>query len=179
MGPGEGNRWVQNIIPATSELEFGVRTPRSEDLSELKKKVERCFLAGKEATGCELTVEWTMEYKDLRNNAALQEEYKSYMESHQDVPVNVIEPLGSTDFGDVSHVCPSIHPMFAIPVQGENSGNHTYGFAKAAATEEAHNETLKVSAGIAVTAARVLLDSSFAARVRNNFDTQVLGQVNE
>ena len=36
---------------------------------------------------------------------------------------------GSTDMGNVSYVCPSIHPFFSI---GTNAANHTKDFTAAA-----------------------------------------------
>jgi len=43
----------------------------------------------------------------------------------EEVPEQDGTPPGSTDMGDVSHVVPSIHPMFYI---GGQEVNHTRGF---------------------------------------------------
>ena len=51
-------------------------------------------------------------------------------------------------------------------------GNHTPAFAKAAATMEAHNATITVSKGLALTALRVLDDARFFGQVKAAFDTQ-------
>jgi hypothetical protein len=70
--------------------------------------------------------------------------------------------------GNVSYEVPSIHPIYAIPTP-PGQGNHTRGFTKAAATEEAHQLTLKSAKGIAVVAWKVLADQSFAEEVRKAF----------
>lgn len=44
-----------NIIPAYSELNYCVRTTRVKELPELKAKVEACFRAAADATGCQVT----------------------------------------------------------------------------------------------------------------------------
>lgn len=43
-----------NIIPAYSELNYCVRTTRVKELPELKAKVEACFRAAADATGCQV-----------------------------------------------------------------------------------------------------------------------------
>lgn len=44
-----------NIIPAYSELNYCVRTTWVKELPELKAKVEACFRAAADATGCQVT----------------------------------------------------------------------------------------------------------------------------
>src|ERR1019366_7474325 len=44
--------------------------------------------------------------------------------------------VGSTDVGDVSYACPTIHPEVAIIHEGVSC--HTHEFREAAATEHAH-----------------------------------------
>ena len=46
---------------------------------------------------------------------------------------------GSTDMGNVSHVVPSIHPLFAI---GTAAANHTRAFTEAAGIHQGHNSEL-------------------------------------
>ncbi|KAJ2930843.1 hypothetical protein H1R20_g6258, partial [Candolleomyces eurysporus] len=66
----------------------------------------------------------------------------------------------STDFGNVSYALPALHPAFAIPTV-PNGGNHTPAFARAAATQEAHDAMLLITQGLAMTAYRVLADAQF------------------
>jgi len=135
------------------------------------ERVESCFDAAAKATGCTIKKVWTMEYKDLKNNSPLADEYASYMKDRQDTVVGEMPALGSTDFGDISYAMPSLHPAFAIPLPGTGvgSGNHTPGFAKAAGEPEAHLPTLQAACGIAATGLRVLTDEGFAKEVKKKF----------
>lgn len=164
--------WVCNIIPAHSRLEFGVRHPKLEEVEKLKKRVEKCIEAAALATGCKLKMHWKMSYADMVDNSVLGFEYKRYMEAEQktDIPVSD-KAFGSTDFGDVTYALPALHPLFWIPV-GPGEGNHTPGFAKAAATPRAHEETIKVAKGLAATAWRVLTDDEFFQAAKEEFETE-------
>lgn len=46
---------TSNVIPAYSELKYCVRTTWVKELPELKAKVEACFRAAADATGCQVT----------------------------------------------------------------------------------------------------------------------------
>ena len=71
--------------------------------------------------------------------------------------------------GNVSHVCPSFHGVYAIPVE-DNAVNHTPGFTKAAGTDEAYRLTVATSKGMAGVGLRVLLDDAFAKEVKAQFE---------
>lgn len=71
--------------------------------------------------------------------------------------------------GNVSHVCPSFHGLYAIPVQ-DGAVNHTQGFTDAAATDDAHKLTTLTSKGMAGVAVRILIDEDFANEVKDLFD---------
>lgn len=47
---------------------------------------------------------------------------------------------------------------------------HTEAFRDSAKTEEAHNITMSVGKGMAVTGLKVLTDESFAAQVKDYFE---------
>ena len=68
--------------------------------------------------------------------------------------------------GNVSHVVPSIHPMYSI---GTTAPNHSHAFTTAAATEEAHEKTLIASQAMAMTAIDVLCKQDFMGKVRIDF----------
>lgn len=113
--------------------------------------------------------EWIMTYYDLSNSEVLGGAYSSYRQDRQHVKLNQIPTLGSTDFGNVSYALPALHPMFAIPV-GMGEGNHTPGFATAAATIEAHAATLSASKAIAFAGWRILESESFAKQCWSEFE---------
>lgn len=71
--------------------------------------------------------------------------------------------LASTDMGNVSHVVPSIHPMYSIGT------NHSHSFTTAAITQHAHEKTLIASKAMAMTAIDVLCNQDRMEKVRNDF----------
>ncbi|POW01599.1 hypothetical protein PSTT_12367 [Puccinia striiformis] len=160
---------VSNVIPDYAWLRYDIRAPTKDGMEKLKARVMKCFQAASDSSGCRIKVEEEMVYADLVNNLPLAQEYHKYMENVMGIAVPMDGPtLGSTDFGNVSYEVPSIHPIYAIPTL-PGQGNHTRGFTKAAATEEAHDLTLKSAKGIAVTAWKVLADKSFAEEVHKAF----------
>jgi metal-dependent amidase/aminoacylase/carboxypeptidase family protein len=58
-------------------------------------------------------------------------------------------PAGSTDMGNVSHVVPTIHPMFGISA---DFGNHHPGFTAGAGTPAALQEARDAAKMMALTA---------------------------
>ncbi|KAF7309827.1 Aminoacylase 1-like protein 2 [Mycena indigotica] len=70
--------------------------------------------------------------------------------------------------GNVTYVLPALHPGFAIPTE-PGQGNHTAGFAKAAASQKAHNATMLVTKGLAHTGFRALRDEAFFKQVKAAF----------
>ena len=77
--------------------------------------------------------------------------------------------VGSTDMGNVSHVKPSIHPMFKIPTEGPN---HTKAFTDASIKPEAQEPTIKIAKCIAMTAIDVLYDKKLLDQMYKDFNKE-------
>jgi hypothetical protein len=75
--------------------------------------------------------------------------------------------VGSTDVGDVSYACPTIHPEVAIIHEGVSC--HTHEFREAAASEHAHDVMLRGAAALALTGADVIADAAIREAVRTSF----------
>ncbi|GKZ73769.1 hypothetical protein AnigIFM50267_010706 [Aspergillus niger] len=165
-----------NIIPMSATMEYSMRSPTSESLNVLKKKLTDCLEAAATATGCELELKWGVGYADLKPNPTICRSYVSALKAmghHAILDGSNIEGVlngGSTDMGNVSHAVPGFHAMFAIPTEGVN---HTPQFTAGAGSAEAFKRSLACAAGMAVTACRILVDDTFAAQVRSDFDSGV------
>lgn len=119
--------------------------------------------------GCEVSVEWNPQrYLDVLSNNTLAELYQSNAKT-LGVEFHGADFTASTDMGNVSHVVPSIHPMYSI---NTTAPNHSHAFTTAAATEVANQKTLVASKVMAMTAIDVLCDSDVIAKVRNDFELQ-------
>ncbi|KAI0354542.1 amidohydrolase [Trametes cingulata] len=169
-----GRDWAPNVIPDYAKLRYIVRAPTWAELEALRARVRACFDAAALATACKIEVKLGAGYFELRNNDVLGGEYANVVGDRYGI-TTVSSKDGanfSTDFGNVTHALPALHPAYSIPTE-PNGSNHTPQFTKSAATEEAHAATLKVAAGLAATGVRVLADAQFAQQVKKFFeDTQ-------
>lgn len=162
----QGHEWAPNVIPGESTMLFNVRATRLGKLREVKDKVRRCFEAGALATGCTVEIDEGVAYADVQNDAVLKGDYQAFVKEHFGEECPDTAWSASTDFGNVTYEMPALHPTFGIPVEDEKTcGNHTVGFAAAARTEEAHKLALESAEGIAVVAARVVVEREYREKV--------------
>ncbi|KAJ8453802.1 hypothetical protein ONZ51_g13394 [Trametes cubensis] len=159
------------VIPDYAKLRYIVRASNWAELEALRKRVRACFDAAALATACKIQVTLGAGYFELRNNDVLGRDYANVVgRKYGMTTVSSSEGAKfSTDFGNVTHALPALHPAYSIPTE-PNGSNHTPQFAKAAATPEAHAATLKVATGLAATGVRVLADAEFARRVTKYFE---------
>lgn len=108
-----------NVIPDYTRSSWYVRAEHRNRLDELIPKVEACFHAAAQATGCTLKVECVGHvYDELVSNPVMVSLYAAnsaalgrQMLRGTDLPAS---QTGSTDMGNVSKLVPSIHPMLGI-----------------------------------------------------------------
>lgn len=108
-----------NVIPGHTSMSWYVRAASDERLDDIQPRVLQCFEAAALATGCTLTVtDMGHRYRDLQTDpvmaklyAANSERLGRKMNFLADIPP---ETSGSTDMGNVSYECPSIHPMLDL-----------------------------------------------------------------
>ncbi|PVD27947.1 hypothetical protein C0Q70_10523 [Pomacea canaliculata] len=135
-----------NIIPDFAELELIIRAETDADLKVLKDKLYNNFHAAASATGCSVEIiPEAVQYSAMVINSSL---IKAYEANAADLdiqfePVRADVPRGSTDMGNVSHVVPSIHPMYSV---GRNALNHTREFTEASDEEDGDDLTGRKSA---------------------------------
>lgn len=130
-----------NIIPSYTKSAWYVRAANRARLAELSARVEACFAAAAQATGCT----WEMSehghpYDNLVSNPDMVELFKANaaalgrpMLRGTDFPPGA---SGSTDMGNVSHAVPTIHPFLSIncaPVV-----NHQPEFASHTVSPDGH-----------------------------------------
>ena len=70
--------------------------------------------------------------------------------------------------GNVSHVLPSLHPNFRIPV-ADGQGNHTRSFEEAAGKPEAEDAMLQASKALALTVLDAYTSETFREEMRAAF----------
>ncbi|KAH8587412.1 hypothetical protein B0O99DRAFT_601664 [Bisporella sp. PMI_857] len=165
-----------NVIPARALLAYNVRGATLKDTKILQKRVVNCFEGAAIATGCHVEFEEENNYAEMAPSRGLCAAYSKFMLDlgypqlcDANDPNSVPAPGSySTDQGNVSHVCPSIHPVYTIP-SDDGASNHTHQFTKAAITDEAYRLTIAAAQGMAATAWKFLTDDSFAKDVKEEF----------
>ncbi len=164
-----------NIVPDTAVAQFYVRSPDKVYLQELTKKVINCAKAGALAAGAELEYRnFEASYDNMVTNEKLQEVFT------KNLKLNGVENIakgvtsgGSTDMGNVSQVCPSIHPYFAICEEGTELIGHSVEFADASVSEVAIENMLKTINALVLTAVDVILDAELLKDIKEEFKATV------
>jgi amidohydrolase len=127
-----------NIIPGYTSMSWGIRAPTDERLDEIYPRVIQCFEAAALATGCTMEIKKIgHRYKDMRSDPIMAELYARNSERvgrkmnfFRDLPPAT---SGSTDMGNVSYECPSIHPV--LDLYGYPIVNHQKEFAALTITD--------------------------------------------
>ena len=139
-----------NIIPELSVMQYYIRAPTREDVSELKPKMISCFEAAAKATGCTVDIDMNESpYDNMVHNRVMTSLYQSNAQQLGLTHVEYTTPCGSTDMGNVSHVVPAIHPMFQIGT--DTKAYHTREFTAVANTSGAYQSTLTTAKAMAMT----------------------------
>lgn len=163
----EGRDWAPNVIPDYAKMRYYVRARTWDETVALRARVNKCFEAAAHATSCTMSITEEDAIKDLRQNTVMSDEFAAIMSTRYKYAFTLGEETSaSTDFGNVTFELPSIHPGFVIPTV-IGGGNHTPAFTSAARTQEAHENAVAVSKGLATVGLRVLLDKPFLQSVIN------------
>lgn len=156
-----------NIIPERTALEYEVRTPNGEELSELRERVLNCFHGAALATGTTMDIRPIQpDYLDLRHDPDLMESYaRNLRAAGREVPEPGPVPRssgGSTDMGNITYAMPAIHP--ALAVLGAQGKPHTRQFAEETASPAADDAVLDGALAMAWTGLDVAADAEWRAR---------------
>jgi len=160
-----------NIVPATAATHWYVRAADMTRLSQLADRVAACLVAGAQASGCDVDLEWPEPaFADLVSNPVLETLYR---DNARRVGRNPLEPTadlrvtGSTDMGNVSHAVPSIHPMIAV--SPPEVVIHTPAFADCAGGPDGDQAAIDGAKALAMTVADVWLGDGVVDEVRRSF----------
>jgi metal-dependent amidase/aminoacylase/carboxypeptidase family protein len=97
----------------------------------------------------------------MRNNRVLGDRFRANMAAYGVEDMGDDPDAGSTDMGNVSWVCPTIHPDLAICDEGV--AGHSTAFRDASVTPRADETTLLAATLIAQTAVDLYLDPAVVA----------------
>ena len=160
-----------NIVPDYASAEFYIRANSSAYLRGLSEKVKNCARGAALGTGTRLEITnfegW---YDDLHTNRTLCERAVKYTKEFG--VTQGMEPYnatGSSDIGNVSYRCPSIHQWFDV-TNDTSVGTHTEGLCIGADSDYGYEQMFLVSKAFVKTAEDVLTDPAFLAAIREEFE---------
>jgi amidohydrolase len=156
-----------NIIPDRTRGWFMLRSPDQEHYEEMK--VRFTALANAAALATDTTVDLTFSggAMTMKQNRTLEARWVANAAAYGIVDQGPDPNSGSTDMGNVSWVCPTIHPELAIAPEG--TPGHSILFRDAAATPAADATTLLAATLVAQTAYELFADPELVAAAWRDF----------
>ena len=131
-----------NIIPDFTRSSWMIRAQKTQELKQLETKIIKCFKSAGLATGCKVNViEGNGIYENLVTDKKLASIFTKYSKDLSiDMKTNKAfdqSKNGSTDFGNISKLIPSLHAFLAIVPDDGSVVNHQPEFADATLTTAA------------------------------------------
>lgn len=106
---------IVNVVPADVRMESYVRARTIESMIDANMKVNRALMAGAMAVGAEIEITEIPGYLPILKHDSMEKVLRGNLEYIGLTSEDIIEGgdfTGSFDFGDVSHIMPTLHPMF-------------------------------------------------------------------
>lgn len=158
-----------NIIPDLAVANFYIREATTKEMLKLSERVKNCAKGAALATGTSLEIEnYEYTFKHLVTNEKLSSIYTKNLELQgiKDIPMS--DPTGSSDCGDVSHHCPTIHTYF--PISKCELTGHSLEFAKATITEEAYKGMKEAIFALVMTGKDILENENLLKEIKDEFN---------
>ncbi len=158
-----------NIIPDLAVADFYVREAVTKDMFALSERVKNCAKGAALATGTTLEIEnYEYTFKHLVTNETLSEAYVKNLNLQGITDIPVSKPSGSSDCGDVSHHCPTIHSYF--PISKCELTGHSTEFAEATVSEEGYKGLKEAVLALTMTGRDVLSDKELLKKIKAEFE---------
>lgn len=163
-----------NVVPDYAKAQFYVRSTTKSYNTELLEKVKNCARGAALATGTELKItKFEFNYDNMVTNETLS---KVFCDKIFEVAGIVVkEPrksTGSIDAGQVSQVCPTIHPYFDI-TNDTSIAAHTREFASHTLTPYAKEQMKNTIAALVLSAAEVITNKELFEEIKREFNSAV------
>lgn len=158
-----------NIVPDRAVAQFYVRAKTKNYLHELIQKVKNCAEASALATGASLEISnYEKSYDNMVAAPLLAQLVRNQFSvaGIKDIKAGRAS-LGSADAGNVSHVCPTVHAMFAIA--DESLAGHTKAFADATQSGQALSMMEKVTKAFALASLELLASPSLVEEIKDEY----------
>ena len=167
----EGGK-AANVVPDYTKVQFYVRSTTKSYNTELLERVKNCARGAALATGTELKItKFEFNYDNLVTNQTLSKVFNEKIYEVAGIVMN--EPAkntGSLDAGQVSQVCPTIHPYFDI-TNDKSIAGHTVEMAESTLTDYAKEQMKNTIAALVLTAAEVIQNPKLYEEIKHEFET--------
>jgi amidohydrolase len=156
-----------NIIPDRTKAWFMLRSPDQPYYETMRERFRAIAQAAALATDTTVEVTFSGGAKSMNRNRTLEARWVENAAAYG-IPDQGPDPAsGSTDMGNVSWVCPTIHPELSIADEG--TPGHSILFRDAAATPKADETTLMAATLVAQTAYELFADPSLVEAAWREF----------
>ena len=160
-----------NIVPDYSKVQFYVRSTTKTYNQELLERVKNCAWGAALATGTKLEItKFEFSYDNMVTNETLSKVFNDTIYELAGIVMN--EPAkstGSIDAGQVSQVCPTIHPYFDVTNDPSIAG-HTRELGESTLKDYAKEQMKNTIAALVLTAAKVIQDPKLYEEIKYEFD---------
>ncbi|WP_313344434.1 M20 family metallopeptidase [Sedimentibacter sp.] len=163
-----------NVVPDYTKSQFYVRSTSKIYNLELLEKIKNCARGAALATGCELKItKYEFNYDNLVTNQTLS---RVFSDKIFELTGIVMSPpnkgAGSLDAGQVSQVCPTIHPYFDI-TKDTNIAAHTREMADSTITDYAKEQMKNTIAALVLTAIDIIENPKLLEEIKYEFNNTV------
>ena len=145
-----------NIIPERTKAWFMLRSPDQARYTHMKERFRELVEGAALGTGTKAEVTFSGLAMTMKQNRTLEARWVANAEAYGIVDQGPDPNSGSTDMGNVSWVCPTIHPDLSIADKG--TPGHSIAFRDAAATPTADETTLLAATLVAQVAYELFAD---------------------
>lgn len=157
-----------NIVPEKAVLNYYVRANTTEYMEEFSAKIKQCAKGVALASGTEVEIRnYEYTFKNLITNEALMDVYEKNM-NKMGIKMEITKGgKGSTDAGNVSHVCPTIHTYF--PISKNKINGHSIAMADSTVTEVGYKGMEEAITAMCMTGIDLLNDKTLYEKISKEF----------
>lgn len=168
----EGGK-AANVVPDYTKAQFYVRSTTKSYNTKLVEKIKNCAKGAALAAGAELKIsQFEFPYDNLVTNETLNKLFAQKIYEVSGIVMDEPDKTnGSIDLGQVSQVCPTIHPYFDITNDKTRSiAAHTKEMAECTLTDYAKEQMKTTVAALVLSAAEIIQNSKLYKDIKKEFD---------
>lgn len=161
-----------NVVPDYAKVQYYVRSMKKTYNTKLLERVINCAKAGALATGTRLEItKYEFSYDNMVTNETLSDVFTDTLFDVAGIkPCDTPRGMGSIDTGNVSQICPTIHPYFDITQNNENIIAHSIEMANSTITDYAKEQMKNTISTLVMTAIKVMNDKGLYEKIKAEFE---------